>query len=46
VSIGSGGMRATLGLTQRIGAELAEQGTYTLMTEGAMPYADVNRMLT
>jgi 2-methylisocitrate lyase-like PEP mutase family enzyme len=46
VSIGSGGMRATLGLTQRIAAELAEQGTYTLMTEGAMPYADVNRMLT
>jgi 2-methylisocitrate lyase-like PEP mutase family enzyme len=37
VSIGSGAMRATLGLTQRIAAELLGEGTYALMTEGAMP---------
>jgi 2-methylisocitrate lyase-like PEP mutase family enzyme len=45
VSIGSGGMRATLGLTQRIAAELLGPGTYTSMTEAAMPYVEVNRML-
>ena len=42
---GSGGMRATLGLTQRIAKELLEHGTYESMTQGAMPYADVQQML-
>lgn len=45
VSIGSGAMRATLGLTRRIAEELLEQGTYSTMVEGAISYADVNRML-
>lgn len=44
VSIGSGAMRATMGLTERIAAELLGQGTYASMTEGAMPYADANKL--
>ncbi len=46
VSIGSGAMRATLGLVSRIATELSTQGTYTAMTEGAISYADVTRMLS
>ena len=45
VSIGSGAMRATLGLTRRIAKELLEQGTYSTMLEGALSYAEVNAML-
>jgi 2-methylisocitrate lyase-like PEP mutase family enzyme len=45
VSLGSGPMRATLGLLTRIARELREQGTFSLMTEGAMPYADANRLM-
>ena len=45
VTIGSGAMRATLGLARRIAHELAGQGTYASFTEGAIPYADVNHML-
>lgn len=44
VSVGSGPMRATLGLVKRIAEELGSSGTYTTL-EGGMPYADVNRML-
>lgn len=44
VSIGSGAMRATMGLTQRIAQELFERGTYSSFTEGAMPYPDANRL--
>jgi 2-methylisocitrate lyase-like PEP mutase family enzyme len=44
VSVGSGAMRATLGLVQRIAAELKSAGTYAGL-EGGMAYADVNRML-
>jgi 2-methylisocitrate lyase-like PEP mutase family enzyme len=44
VSLGSGLMRATLGLTQRIAHELKTSGTYDSL-DGAMPYADVNQML-
>jgi len=44
VSIGSGAMRATMGLTERIAKELLERGTYSAFTEGAMPYADANRL--
>ena len=46
VSVGSGPMRATLGLCDRIARELHDQGTYTSMIEGAIPYADVNRLLS
>lgn len=45
VSIGSGAMRSTLGLTRRIAKELLEQGTYSAMVEGAISYAEVNGML-
>ena len=44
VSIGSGFMRATLGLLQRAAAELKSDGTWGVLAD-AMPYADANRML-
>jgi 2-methylisocitrate lyase-like PEP mutase family enzyme len=45
VSVGSGPMRATLGLVRRIGDELLRDGTYTGFLAGAPSHADVNRML-
>jgi 2-methylisocitrate lyase-like PEP mutase family enzyme len=45
MSVGSGPMRATLGLVDRMARELREHGTYASMTEGAIPYAEVNRLL-
>jgi len=44
VSLGSGPMRATLGLLRRMAEELKEPGTYSAL-DGAVPYADVNKML-
>jgi 2-methylisocitrate lyase-like PEP mutase family enzyme len=44
VSVGSGAMRTTLGLIRRIATELKGSGTYATL-EGAIPYADVNRMM-
>jgi 2-methylisocitrate lyase-like PEP mutase family enzyme len=44
VSVGSGPMRATLALVQRIAEELKSAGTYGGL-QGAIPHADVNRML-
>jgi 2-methylisocitrate lyase-like PEP mutase family enzyme len=44
VTIGSGAMRATMGLTQRIARELLEQGTYSSFTESSMAYAAANRL--
>jgi 2-methylisocitrate lyase-like PEP mutase family enzyme len=44
VSVGSGAMRTTLGLIRRIATELKGSGTYATF-EGAIPYADVNRMM-
>ena len=44
VSIGSGAMRASMGLTRRIATELLERGTYSSFTEGAMLYTDANRL--
>jgi 2-methylisocitrate lyase-like PEP mutase family enzyme len=46
VSVGSGPMRATLGLCDRIARELHDQGTYNAMLDGAIPYADVNQLLS
>jgi hypothetical protein len=37
-------MRATLGLLRRVAEELKTSGTYCAM-EGAVPYAEVNRLL-
>jgi 2-methylisocitrate lyase-like PEP mutase family enzyme len=44
-STGSSVMRATLGLLRRIGRELMDTGEYTLLFEGAIPYAEVNQLL-
>jgi 2-methylisocitrate lyase-like PEP mutase family enzyme len=44
VTVGSGAMRATLGLARRIAVELKNAGTYGAM-EGAIAYADLNRMM-
>jgi 2-methylisocitrate lyase-like PEP mutase family enzyme len=44
VSLGSGPMRATLGLVRRLAEELKMTGTYPAL-EGAPSHADVNRML-
>jgi 2-methylisocitrate lyase-like PEP mutase family enzyme len=44
VTIGSGAMRASMGLTARIAKELLEQGTYSSFTDGAMPYDVGNRL--
>lgn len=44
VSIGSGAMRASMGLTARIAKELKEHGTFSAMTENAMPYLEANAL--
>ncbi len=45
VSLGSGPYRAALGIVMRIGKALREAGTYTLMTEYNIPYADLNELV-
>lgn len=45
-SIGSGVMRATLGIVRRIGKELLETGTYSAVFEGSIPYAQINEMMS
>lgn len=44
ITVGSGAMRATLGLVRRIAEELKGSGTYEKLA-GAISYADVNRMM-
>ena len=44
VSVGSGPMRATLGLLQEISTELRDEGTYTSM-EHAVPYSRLYELL-
>ncbi len=44
VSVGSGIMRATLGLTRRIAQELKQSGTYNTLLEGTMPFAEANAL--
>jgi 2-methylisocitrate lyase-like PEP mutase family enzyme len=44
ISVGSGIMRATLGLTRRITQELKQSGTYTALLEGAIPFAEANAL--
>jgi len=44
VSVGSGPMRAAMGLTQRIAKELREHGTFASMTDDAMLYKDANKL--
>jgi 2-methylisocitrate lyase-like PEP mutase family enzyme len=46
LSLGSGVIRATLGLVRRICAELQGPGTFSaLLGEGVPPHAEVNRLL-
>ena len=45
VSAGSAVMRATLGLVRRIGKDLMENGTYDSLFNGAIPFAELNRMM-
>jgi len=45
VSVGSGPMRATLGYLGRMARQFREEGVFTLMTEDALPYADVNQLI-
>ena len=42
VSLGSGPLRATLGLLKRMARQLHEAGNFSLMTDGALPYAEAN----
>jgi 2-methylisocitrate lyase-like PEP mutase family enzyme len=44
VSLGSGPMRATMALTQRIARELAESGTFNSFTRDTISYKDANRL--
>ncbi|MGH9504900.1 MAG: isocitrate lyase/PEP mutase family protein [Terriglobales bacterium] len=44
ISLGSGPMRATLGLLLRIAEELKSAGSYANL-EGAIPYAELNRLM-
>lgn len=45
VSLGSGPMRATMGLMRRIAEEFREHGTYKTMLDGAIPYPEANQLL-
>ena len=42
ISMGSGPMRATMGLLRRIAQEAQSDGTYKLMLEGAVSYDEMN----
>ena len=44
ISVGSGAMRATMGLTARIAEELLHAGTYSRFTQDAISYADANAL--
>ena len=44
VSLGSGPMRACLGVVTRIARELQNSGTYQAITEGQYPYSEANRL--
>lgn len=44
VSVGSGIMRATLGLMRRIAQELKTSGTYAALLEDTMPFAEANAL--
>ncbi len=44
-SAGSAVMRATLGLVRRIAKELKEKGTHDSLFDGAIPFAELNRVM-
>lgn len=45
VSLGSGVMRAALGLVRRIAEEIRGPGTYEQLLAGTIPFAEINRLL-
>lgn len=45
VSVGSGIMRATLGLVRRIGKDMLESRSCEMMFAGAIPHAELNRLM-
>ena len=45
VSAGSGTMRAAMGLVRRIGKEMLEARSCETLFDGAIPYAELNRMM-
>lgn len=45
VSLGSGPMRAAMTVVRRIAQELLTSGTYAAFTEGAISYAELNRLM-
>ena len=45
VSIGSGPMRAAMGVVRSIANELLETGTYNKFSEGAMSYSELNSIM-
>ena len=45
VSVGSGPMRGALGFLGRMARQLRDEGLFTLMTDGALPYADANQLV-
>jgi len=45
LSLGSGPMRAAMGLMRKIGRELLETGTYAAMSDGAVPYQEMNELM-
>jgi 2-methylisocitrate lyase-like PEP mutase family enzyme len=44
-SVGSGLMRATLGLVRRIGKELRESGSYASLFADSIPFSEVNQVM-
>lgn len=45
LSLGSGPMRAALGLMRKVAKELMETGTYGALFEGAVPYQEMNDLM-
>lgn len=45
VSVGSGIMRATLGLVRRIGKDMLESRSCEMLFAGAIPHAELNRLM-
>jgi 2-methylisocitrate lyase-like PEP mutase family enzyme len=45
VSYGSGPHRAAMGLLRRMAEEARTSGTYTALTEGAVPYEEINGLM-
>ena len=46
VSTGSGLMRAALGHVRRVAKALAESGTYSALLDGAVPFAEVEQLMS